>query len=109
MYDATTGEVTHTASPVITGDITGSVFGDDSTLLVDAVNGVIPYPANAGVTWDGDVPTTVDGAIDRLALYTQDFAVTNAGDWSSTPPAEITAALDRLATVVKALNGGVGA
>ena len=38
MYDATTGEVTHTASPVITGDITGSVFGDDSTLLVDGVN-----------------------------------------------------------------------
>ena len=38
MYDATSGEVTHTASPVITGDITGSVFGDDSTVLVDAVN-----------------------------------------------------------------------
>ena len=38
MYDATTGEVTHTARPVITGDITGSVFGDDSTLLVDGVN-----------------------------------------------------------------------
>ena len=30
------------ASPVITGDITGSVFGDDSTLLVDGVNNVIP-------------------------------------------------------------------
>jgi hypothetical protein len=82
-YDVTTGEVTH--------------------------NAAIPYPANAGVSWDGIRPTTVDGAIDRLALYTQDFAVTNAGDWSGTPPAEITAALDRLATVVKALNGGVGA
>ena len=42
MYDASSGEVTHTASPVITGDVTGSVFGDDSTLLVDAVNNVIP-------------------------------------------------------------------
>ena len=41
MYDATTGEVTHTASPVITGDITGSVFGDDSTVLVDGVNNKI--------------------------------------------------------------------
>lgn len=38
MYDAGTGEVTHTASPVITGDITGSVFGDDSTVLVDGIN-----------------------------------------------------------------------
>ena len=37
MYDATSGEITHTASPSITGDITGSVFGDDSTLLVDGV------------------------------------------------------------------------
>ena len=26
----------------IVGDVTGSVFADDSTLLVDAVNGVIP-------------------------------------------------------------------
>ena len=65
MYDATTGEVTHTASPVLTGDITGnvignvtgdltgnvignvtgdvkgSIFGDDSTLLVDALEGEI--------------------------------------------------------------------
>jgi hypothetical protein len=41
MYDASSGEVTHTASPVITGDITGSVFGDDSTLLVDGNNNKI--------------------------------------------------------------------
>ena len=41
MYDATSGEVTHTASPAITGDFTGSVFGDDSTLLVDGVNNKI--------------------------------------------------------------------
>lgn len=27
----------------ITGDLTGSVFGDDSTILVDAVNSTIPY------------------------------------------------------------------
>ena len=82
-YDAGTGEVTH--------------------------NAVIPYPANVGILWDGIAPTTVDGALDRLAAYTQDFAVTNAGDWNGTTPADITAALDRLATVVKALNGGVGA
>ena len=44
MYDATSGEVTHTASPVITGDITGSVFGDDSTLLVDGINNKIVGP-----------------------------------------------------------------
>jgi len=37
MYNSSTGEITHTTSPVITGDLTGSVFGDDSTLLVDGV------------------------------------------------------------------------
>ena len=82
-YDVTTGEVTH--------------------------NAAIPYPANAGVSWDGIRPTTVDGAIDRLADYTQNFAVTNAGDWNGTAPASSIEAIDRLAAVVKALNGGVGA
>ena len=37
MYNSGTGEITHTTSPVLTGDLTGSVFGDDSTLLVDGV------------------------------------------------------------------------
>jgi len=37
MYNSSTGEITHTTSPVLTGDLTGSVFGDDSTLLVDGV------------------------------------------------------------------------
>ena len=38
-----------------TGDVTGSVFGDDSTLLVDGVNSVIPYSVLNGV------PTTIAG------------------------------------------------
>ena len=108
MYDATTGEVTHTASPVITGDITGSVFGDDSTLLVDAVNGVIPYPANAGVSWDGVAPTTVDGALDRLASYTQDFAVSTDAHWADPNPTGTTDAINRLAAAIYALNGNTG-
>jgi len=82
-YDVTTGEVTH--------------------------NAVIPYPANAGVSWDGVAPTTVDAALDRLASYTQDFAVGTASDWSGTPPTTIIQAIDRLATLVKTLNGGTGA
>ena len=32
----------------LTGDLTGSVFADDSTLLVDGVNGVIPYSVLSG-------------------------------------------------------------
>ena len=98
-----------------TGDLVGSVFADDSTLLVDGVNGTIPYPINinpdtsAAYLWDGLRPETVVDALDRLTLYTQDFAVTNAGDWNGTAPTSIIEAINRLATVVKALNGGVGA
>ena len=89
-------------------DVKGSVFGDDSTLLVDAVNGVIPYPANAGVSWDGVAPTTVDGAIDRLASYTQDFAVSTDAHWADPDPAGITDAINRLAAAIYALNGNTG-
>ena len=93
----------------ITGDLTGSVFADDSSLLVDAVNGSIPYPVHAGVVWDGLRPETVADALDRLADYTQNFAVSTPADWSGTAPTSIIEAIDRLATVVKALNSGVGA
>ena len=83
-----------------TGDLVGSVFADDSTLLVDGVNGVIPYPANVGVVWDGIAPTDVVSALDRLASYTQDFTPSNAGDWTGALPADITDAIDRLAARV---------
>jgi len=58
----------------ITGDLTGSVFADDSTLLVDGVNGEIPaanltgtitLPVTANVTGDltGDVTGNVTGDV----------------------------------------------
>jgi hypothetical protein len=49
------------------GDVIGSVFADNSTLLVNAVDGTLAYdPATPG-DWDGDAPTTVGEALDRLA------------------------------------------
>ncbi|MGY8864406.1 MAG: hypothetical protein ACKVJK_02125 [Methylophagaceae bacterium] len=92
----------------ITSDVVGSVFGDDSTLLVDGVNSTIPYPANAGVVWDGNAPTTVDVALDRLASYTQDFAVSTDAHWADPNPADITDAINRLAAAIYALNGNTG-
>jgi len=55
MYNETTGEVTHSTG-ALTGDITGSVFADDSTLLVDGVNGTL----NA-TTLTGALPA-IDGS-----------------------------------------------
>jgi hypothetical protein len=56
-----------TGSSLITADIKGSVFADDSTMLVNAIDGAFSYiPASPG-DWDGTAPTTVGQAIDRLA------------------------------------------
>jgi len=67
------------SNATITGDLIGSVFGDDSSMIIDGVNGNVVYTATTPGDWDGDAPTTVGEAIDRLA------------------------------TLVKTLNGGTGA
>jgi hypothetical protein len=61
-----------------TGDMQGSVFADDSTLLVDAVNGSIPYSVLSGtptiptalsdLTNDLDYASIVGGAIQNNGL-----------------------------------------
>ena len=38
QYNSTSGEITYTADLALDGVLTGSVFGDDSTLLVDGIN-----------------------------------------------------------------------
>jgi hypothetical protein len=95
MYDATTGEVTHTASPVITGDITGSVFADDSTLLVDGVGGTIAGPissinwmaasdsyltiSNGGATGPGPIQIVASANLDLSSGTNNDINITPHG------------------------------
>ena len=38
QYNSSSGEITYTADLALDGVLTGSVFGDDSTLLVDGIN-----------------------------------------------------------------------
>lgn len=54
-----------------------------------------------GTSWVDSNP--VDGVGDNS------YTATTASDWTGTPPTTITEALDRLATLVKTLNNGVGA
>ena len=70
MYDNSTNEVTHTASPAfdLQGDITGSVFGDDSTLLVDGVNNLIPSSVLSG-----NLPALDGSALTNLTIPAQTF------------------------------------
>jgi hypothetical protein len=51
----------------VDADLKGSVFGDESTLLVDGVNGLLPYTAKETDNWAGDPPTDVYEALDRIA------------------------------------------
>jgi hypothetical protein len=63
----------------LTADVTGSIFADNSSMIVNGVDGTLVYTPTTPADWSGDAPTTVGEAIDRLA------------------------------TVVKALNAGTGA
>jgi hypothetical protein len=60
------------------GNVTGSVFADANTVLVDA---------------------------DTRSFF---YNPTNPSDWSNTAPVTIGEAIDRLAAIVKTLNGGTG-
>jgi len=51
----------------IVGDLSGSVFADDSTPLVDGVNGTLPYTPSVESVWQSPTPETVSEALDRLA------------------------------------------
>ena len=92
MYNATTGEVSYTGSPVT--DIKGSVFGDDSTLLVDGVSSTIPAAVlNGTATIDirgsvfgDDSSVVIDGA---TGTVTGKIAPNSAAPSSETEAAEV--------------------
>ena len=92
MYNAATGEVSHTGSPVT--DIKGSVFGDDSTLLVDGVSSTIPAAVlNGTATIDirgsvfgDDSSVVIDGA---TGTVTGKIAPNSAAPGSETEAAEV--------------------
>ena len=92
MYNATTGEVSYTGSPVT--DIKGSVFGDDSTLLIDAVSSTIPAAVlNGTATIDirgsvfgDDSSVVIDGA---TGTVTGKIAPNSAAPSSESEVAEV--------------------
>jgi len=95
-----------------TGDMTGSVFADDSTKLVDGAEGLIVGPVHSddirgsfiGSVFGDDSTLLVNGIDGTLTYYPA-----TPGDWNGDAPTTVGEALDRLATLVKALNGGTGA
>ena len=80
------GAITITASD--TFDLKGSVFADDSSLMVDAVNNVIVAPVEGGVTGDvqGNVTGDVTGNLtgDVTGNVTGNLSGNAAGDHTGT-------------------------
>ena len=89
------------------GDLTGSVFADDSTQLVDAVSGIIRGTHVGDVIGSvfADNSTMLVNGVDGTLYYDPG----TPSDWNGTPPTTVGEALDRLATLVKTLNAGTGA
>lgn len=104
--DATTFDVDF--SPLLDtgldGDLTGSVFGDDSTLLVDGVNNIIPAGVILGELADSNVAETnvtqhqaalsiTESQISDLQAYLTSYTETNdltsAVTWANIPDANV--------------------
>lgn len=89
------------------GNVRGSVFADNSTLLVDGTSGSIPYSVLSNTP---TIPADVGDLTDIGNLLSNDsYIPASPGDWDGTAPTLLSEAIDRLATLVKALNGGTGA
>jgi len=101
------GGVTGNLTGYHTGDMTGSVFADDSTQLVDAVDGVLRGTHIGDVIGSvfADNSTMLVNGVDGTLYYDP----ATPGDWDGDAPTTVGEALDRLAAVVKVLNGGTGA
>lgn len=105
---------------VVRGDVIGSIFADNSTKLVDAVEGIIPAEVLDG-TFTGDVVGTFEGQINSTgnslfgnASFNGEFQVSSTGlsfplftrDVSPLSGVTEPAAIFRLNAAVDRLDGG---
>lgn len=121
-----TGEVAYaaTANSVAGGNVSGEVaYAATANAVAGAnVSGEVSYAATANsvalanVSGIGNIASinltgsTVNVLYGNGIFATSDtYTPTTASDWAGTAPTTITSALDRLAAVVKTLNGGTGA
>jgi hypothetical protein len=101
------GGVTGDTTGYHTGDMTGSVFADDSTLLVDAVAGQIVGPIQSdnirgtliGTVYADDSTEIID------AEGNINYTASTPSDWNGTAPTTVGEALDRIAAWIKASDG----
>lgn len=109
--NVTAANVTGNLSGYHTGDMTGSVFGDDSTKLVDGAESKIVGPVESDNIRGSFIGTVFadDSTVILDELGNLRYYPTTPGDWNGTAPSTVGEALDRLATLIKSLNSGVGA
>lgn len=81
------------------GNFVGTLAADDSTVIVDGVNGELYGNLNGTVL--GNVTGNVVGDLTGDVNY----APANAAQWNTPRPTTLAEAIDKLATAVYALNG----
>ena len=77
---------TVTGLTVLTGDVNGSVFGDDSTLLVDGINNTIPASVISGTFTEIDtssITSNTNLTLDTVNLNLRASGVIQIGDTGS--------------------------
>ena len=91
--------------------MTGSVFGDDSTKLVDGAESKIVGPVESDNIRGSFIGTVFadDSTVILDELGNLRYYPTTPSDWNGDAPTTVGEALDRLATLIKTLNGGTGA
>jgi len=67
------------------------------------------YLSGTSIDLGGLILTNNNGILELDGTSTTEYSPTTPTDWNGTPPTTISEALDRLAAVVKTLNGGTGA
>lgn len=88
-YEPTNGEISYaSASDFVVGDLQGSVFGDDSTILVDGVNNLIPASVING---------TITNDISTSSLRTSDTSIDLGFETGLVNPGTNRVAIGRLA------------
>jgi hypothetical protein len=114
VFDLTTGSLVATIqNPNITGtaaDSFGQGISIDGNRLSINASGEDTPASNAGVIYNYSLSTVASApGIDNIWATASAYAPSTPADWNGTPPSTVGEAIDRLAALVKTLNGGTGA
>ena len=91
------------------GNGTISHLNNDLKLEVSGTDVIVLRTSGGDTVINADGSLTFADSTTQTTAWTGSYTPTTPTDWNGTPPTTIAEAIDRLASVVKTLNGGTGA